>query len=299
MPSVSVPVPHLFTVDVEEYFQVNAFESVVPRERWPEYPSRLATGVDALLDLLAAHGTRGTFFVLGWCARHSPAVVRRIADAGHEVASHGYWHRRVTTLTPQEFRDDLRMSRTAIEDLTGQRVLGYRAPSFSIVPGGEWALDVLAEEGFVYDSSLFPIRRRGYGYPSASPRPAVLERPAGALLEMPLATTTLFGRRLPAAGGGYLRQLPLMLIQRAFREHTQRGEPATLYIHPWEVDPGQPRLPVSAVTRIRHYRGLSSTMSRLATLLAEFRFTDIRSQLDRYLPAHMPPRAASPELVAR
>jgi len=200
-------------------------------------------------------------------------------DAGHEIASHGYWHRRVTSLSPAEFRDDLRASKYALEDLAGAPVVGYRAPSFSIIPGYEWAFDVLLEEGFRYDSSLFPIRRRGYGYPGASREPNVISRHAGNLAEFPLATTEFGGVTIPAAGGGYLRQFPFSVIRRAFQEATARGSAATFYIHPWEIDPEQPRLPVSLLTRVRHYRGLGTTLPRIKQLLAEFRFTSIGAAL--------------------
>jgi polysaccharide deacetylase family protein (PEP-CTERM system associated) len=160
------PHPHIFSVDVEEYFQVNAFEGVVSRRDWPTYASRVDIGVEAILALLDRHGTTGTFFCLGWIAEANPRIVRRIANAGHEIASHGWWHRRVGTLTPQQFRADVRDSRRLLEDISGQLVQGFRAPSFSIVPGLEWAFEVLLEEGYRYDSSLFPIRRPGYGYPT-------------------------------------------------------------------------------------------------------------------------------------
>ena len=272
---------HFFTVDVEEYFQVNAFESVAPREEWPSHPSRVARSVDRLLEAMNRHGATGTFFVLGWIAKYRPEVVRRIVDAGHEIASHGYWHRRVTTLTPAEFRDDLRASKYALEDLAGAPVIGYRAPSFSIVPGYEWAFDVLLEEGFRYDSSIFPISRRGYGYPGAPRTPNVIRRSAGTLNEFPLATTEMMGLTVPAAGGGYLRQFPFSVIRRAFVEASARRTPATFYIHPWEIDPEQPRLPVSLITRLRHYRGLSQTLPRIKQLLSEFRFTSIGAALTR------------------
>ena len=277
---------HLFTVDVEEYFQVSAFDRLVDRAAWGSYASRLDRGVDILLDLLARYRAAGTFFTLGWVADKHPAVVRRIAAAGHEIASHSWWHRRVTTLTPAEFREEVRSSKAILEAVSGQAVLGYRAPSFSIVPGGEWAFDVLLEEGYRYDSSLFPIRRPGYGYPAAPPVPHLIERPAGALLELPLATTTWAGLRLPAAGGAYLRQLPFALTRRAFREHHERGDAAMFYIHPWELDPGQPRLPVSWLTRLRHYRGLEKTRHRIARLLDEFPFTSVarRFRLDATRP---------------
>jgi polysaccharide deacetylase family protein (PEP-CTERM system associated) len=277
MPRIS----HFFTVDVEEYFQVKAMESVVSREEWLSRPSRVAQSVDALLELLERRGVRGTFFVLGWLAKHRAEVVLAIAAAGHEVASHGFWHERVTMLDPRAFREDVRSSKRALEDLIGTEILGYRAPNFSIVPGREWAFDILLEEGYRYDSSLFPIRRRGYGYPGAISGPHVLSRPAGRLVEFPLATTSILRYPVPAAGGGYLRHFPLAVIRRAFREATNRGEPATFYIHPWEIDDGQPRLPVSILNHIRHYRGLDGALMRIDKLLAEFSFGTIASYLPR------------------
>jgi len=225
--------------------------------------------------LLERRGVRGTFFTLGWVAQHHPGVIRRIAAAGHEVASHGQWHRRVTTLTPEEFRQDLRESKARLEDVSGQPCLGFRAPSFSIIPGHEWAFDVLLEEGFRYDSSLFPIRRPDYGYPGVPDVPFLIPRPAGTLLELPLATLRWMGLTIPAAGGGYLRQFPLALLQHAFRQHAARGASAMFYIHPWEYDVEQPRLPCGRVTALRHYRNLDRTWPRMESLLGEFRFTSV------------------------
>jgi polysaccharide deacetylase family protein (PEP-CTERM system associated) len=276
---------HFFTVDVEEYFQVRALESVVSRGEWLSRPSRVADSVDALIAVLERRQTRGTFFVLGWLAQHRPEVVLAIARAGHEIASHGFWHERVTTLNRAAFREDVRSSKLALEDLLGTPVVGYRAPNFSIIPGGEWAFDILLEEGYVYDSSLFPIRRRGYGYPAARRGPHLIQRPAGRLAEFPLATTNIFGYPLPAAGGGYLRQFPFSVIRRAFREATDRSEPTTFYIHPWEIDPGQPRLPVSNLNRVRHYRGLENALPRIERILEEFRFAPIAEYL-AHLEAH-------------
>jgi len=279
MHPTQVPTSHFFTVDVEEYFQVKAMESVVRRDEWISHPSRVARSIDALLASLDRHGARGTFFVLGWLAKHRPHVVRAIANAGHEVASHGYWHEPVTTLDSRSFREDVKSSKDALENVTGGSVVGYRAPNFSIVPGGEWAFDVLLEEGYRYDSSLFPIRRPGYGYPGAKRVPHLIERPSGWLAEFPLATTRILSYAIPAAGGGYLRQFPFGVIRRAFQQASDRGEPATFYIHPWEIDPDQPRLPVSNVTRIRHYRGLESSHARIERLLGEFKFAAIASYL--------------------
>jgi len=267
--------PQLFSVDVEDYFQVVAFESIVDRARWDAYPSRVVDNTTRLLHLLAERGAKGTFFTLGWVARKHPALVRRIAEAGHEVASHGDWHRRVSTLDASGFRAELRDSRAALEDASGQPCLGYRAPSFSIVPGVEWAFDVLLEEGFRYDSSLFPIRRPDYGYPGAPDGPCLIERPAGTLLEIPLATTRFLGARLPAAGGGYLRQLPFALCRRAFAQAAAGGVSAMFYTHPWEYDTAQPRLPCGPMTALRHYRNLHLTWPRMTALLEEFRFTSV------------------------
>ena len=270
---------HFFTVDVEEHFQVSAFDAVVSRADWTHLAGRLDRNVPLLLEELARAGATGTFFVLGWVARHRPHIVREIAGAGHEIASHGYWHQRVNTQGPDAFREDIRSSRETLEDLVGARVRGYRAPSFSIVRGCEWAFDVLVEEGFQYDSSVFPIRRAGYGYAGAPREPYDIVRASGQLKEVPLATTRWGGVVIPAAGGGYLRQFPFWLIRRAFAEARARGIPATFYIHPWELDPDQPRMPVGLVTRMRHYRGLSHSLARMRRLLDEFRFRSIASYL--------------------
>lgn len=274
--------PHLFTVDVEEYFQVTVFEKVVKRVQWDSLPSRVERGVDVLLDLLERHGGHGTFFTLGWIADRHPGLVTKIAAAGHEIASHGWWHRRVPNMGRAEFRAGLRDSKAILEDLSGQEVLGFRAPSFSIVPGTEWAFDVLLEEGYRYDSSLFPIRRRGYGYPDAKPGPHLIEREGGTLIELPMATTRAAGIRLPAAGGGYLRILPfsLSLIRRALDEQRRAGESAVFYVHPWEVDPHQPRLPAGPVAHLRHYTGLTRMLPKLERLLEEFRFTSVARRFD-------------------
>lgn len=267
--------PHFFTVDVEEHFHVSAFDGIVDRATWDGRESRVERNVDLLLDLLARHDTLGTFFTVGWVARKHPALVRRIADRGHEVASHTYWHRKVSATTPEEFRQDIRECKAVLEDVTGRPVHGFRAPSFSIRPGDEWAFDVLLEEGHRYDSSLFPIRRPDYGYPSAPIVPHLIQRASGALLELPLATTRFYRTRIPAAGGGYLRHFPFALIRRAFREHSARNQPGMFYIHPWEIDPGQPRIAAPWLTRVRHYRNLSRSLPRLERLLGEFRFTSV------------------------
>ena len=270
---------HHFTVDVEEYFQVSAFEPHLPRERWDGIESRVAASVGVLLDLLARHAARATFFVLGWVAERRPEVVKSIARAGHEVASHGWDHRRATQQTPEEFRDSVRRTKAALEALTGAPVLGFRAPSFSIVTGREWALDILVEEGYRYDSSLFPITRPGYGYPGGGRDPHWLERPAGRLFEVPPTTLRRAGLNLPAAGGAYFRLLPPLLVRAALRDAERRGQPGTFYLHPWEIDPDQPRFDVPLLTRVRHYGNLAGTWRRLERLVAEFRFVSIAEGL--------------------
>ncbi len=269
---------HYFTVDVEEYFQVSALEPYVPRHRWDDYESRVTRAVARLLELLGNHDARGTFFVLGWLADKHPQMVKRIAEAGHEIASHGWDHKRVTQQTPEQFRDSVRRSKARLEDLVGEAVLGFRAPSFSIVPGLEWTLDILIDEGYRYDSSLFPVRRRGYGYSNGQRDPHWLERPGGRILEIPPATLRRWGNNLPAAGGAYFRLFPYGLVRAALSECQRRRVPGTFYIHPWELDPDQPRLPVSWLTRVRHYGGLHRTVPRLKRLLSEFAFTSVGQQ---------------------
>ncbi len=265
----AVPV---FTVDVEDWFQVSAFDAHVDRGRWHEYESRVERNTDRLLALMAAAGARGTFFTLGWVADRFPALVRRIADAGHEVASHGYWHQRIPTIGERAFRDDVRIARRALEDASGRAVTGYRAPSFSLTDDVPWAARILVEEGYTYDSSRFPIARRGYGTASGRREPHFIDTPSGPLAEYPPAVWMVARQRVPVAGGGWFRQLPLAMIRRGLAAVLDGGMPAVFYIHPWEIDPHQPRLPVGLVTRIRHYRGLHHAERRLGRLLRQWRF---------------------------
>lgn len=269
---------HVFSVDLEEYFQVHAFDGVVERDEWNMIPSRVHMSTQRILDLLDEAGATATFFTLGWIAERHPELVRQISDRGHEIASHGHGHKLLTRMGADEFRQDLRRSRQALENAVGRPVLGYRAPTFSLVPETAWAFDVLIEEGFEYDSSMFPIRRRGYGFPGANPDVHTLIRPAGRLLEIPMTTTVVAGLRLPAAGGGWFRQLPYGLTRSGFRQCEREGRTGMFYIHPWELDPDQPRMPVPLLQRVRHYRGLHRMEDRLARLLREFRFTSVRER---------------------
>lgn len=266
---------HHFTIDVEEYFQVGAFEPYVARTDWPRMESRVARQMEQLLALLSRHQARATCFVLGWLADRQRELIRTIADAGHEIASHGWEHAKVTTLSPAQFRESVRRSKQVLEEIVTTPVVGYRAPNFSIVRGREWALDILLEEGYRYDSSLFPIRRPGYGYPAGHTDPHWIERAAGRIAEIPPATLQCAGVRLPAAGGAYFRLFPYGVISAALRQSECRGAPGTFYIHPWEIDPDQPRVAVSPLTSARHYGGLHRTLPRLERLFTEFRFRPV------------------------
>src|SRR5690349_24316094 len=219
--------------------------------------------------------------MLWWLEDRQQALVHRIAAAGHEIASHGWDHVRVTEQSPLAFRDSIRRTKIVLEDLTGTPVVGFRAPSFSIVQGREWALDVLLEEGYRYDSSLFPVSRPGYGYANGGRDPHWVKRPAGRLAEVPPATLRRWGPQLPAGGGAYFRLLPYGLTRSALRDCERRGVPGTFYIHPWELDPEQPRLDVPWLTQVRHYGGLGRTLPRLRRLLDEFRFTAIGDTVAR------------------
>lgn len=267
--ALGVPV---FSVDVEDWFQVNAFESSVSRSGWDTYESRVERNTYRLLELMSESGAHGTFFTLGWVAERCPALLRAIVNGGHEVASHGFWHQRIPTITESAFREDVRNAKRALEDCCGQRVIGYRAPSFSLTDDVPWAARILVEEGHEYDSSRFPIRRSGYGTATGARAPHVIETAAGPLREYPPAVWEVAGVRVPVAGGGWFRQLPLPVLARGLEAVRREGVPAVFYIHPWEIDPDQPRLPVSMLTRIRHYRGLGAAQRRLRTLLNTFPF---------------------------
>ena len=268
------------TVDVEDYFHVSAFDNVVSRARWDSFESRVSGNTDRLLELFDRVNVRGTFFVLGWVAERFPALVRRIADLGHEVASHGYDHQLVYLLTPRQFREDIRAAKHAIENAAGVEIVGFRAPSYSVIDSSLWALDVLIEEGFVYDASIFPIHHDRYGIPDSPRHPYVLQRPGGSLLEVPGSTVRLGRVNLPI-GGGYFRQFPYVWAKWGIdRVNRVERQPVTFYTHPWELDPEQPRMAVGTATRLRHYRGLERTADRLARLVRDFQFDSVTSMLN-------------------
>jgi len=268
------------TIDVEDYFHVSAFDGVLPRSAWDSMESRVVANTERLLDLFDEHAVRGTFFVLGWVAERYPDLVRTIAGRGHELASHGYAHRLVYDQTPAIFRDDVRRAKGLIEDISGQRVKGYRAPSFSVTDRSLWALDVLLEEGHRYDASIFPIRHDRYGIPDAVRWPHPMTCQGGQLFEVPGSTIRLGGTNVPVAGGGYFRILPYAWTRWGIARLNQvEGQPAIFYLHPWEIDPQQPRLRASALGRFRHYRNLHLTERRLRSLMRDFSFGPLDSVL--------------------
>lgn len=260
------------TVDVEDYFQVEAFAGVIERGDWDAFPRRVVRNTDRLLDLFAETGASGTFFTLGWVAERHPGLVRRIVADGHELASHGSDHYRADQQSPEEFRDDVRRSKALLEDIGGTAVTGYRAPTFSVGVKSRWAHAILAEEGFRYSSSVYPIAHDLYGVPQAPRRPFC---PLPGFIEIPLTTVRLFGRNLPTAGGGYFRLLPYALTRTALRQAgNELRTSCVFYLHPWEIDPGQPRqVQAPFRSRLRHYVNLGRTEERLRRLLRDFRWT--------------------------
>ena len=270
-----------FTVDVEDYFQVEGFAQVIDRSSWGEYRTRVGANVATLLEMLARHEVRATFFVLGWVARKHPEIVREIAAAGHEVASHGMSHRLIYRQTPAEFRGETRDAKALLEDLSQKPVAGYRAATFSITRRSLWALDILCEEGLLYDSSIFPIRHDRYGIPDIDPRPHALTTPGGAtLVEFPISVLHYAGAKFPVAGGGYFRLYPYCLTRWALRRLNRQQREFVFYVHPWEVDPQQPRVrAASAMSRFRHYLNLDRCARRLGRLLDEFEFDTMHAVL--------------------
>jgi polysaccharide deacetylase family protein (PEP-CTERM system associated) len=276
------PVVNAMSVDVEDYFHVSVFDGIVPRSQWAQMESRVCANTSRLLDLFDEFGVRSTFFVLGWVGERYPHLVKQIAERGHEVASHGYAHRLIYDQTPATFRDDVRRAKQLLEDASGTRVSGYRAPSYSVTPRSLWALDILIDEGYRYDSSIFPIRHDRYGIPVSPREPFPIERERGTLMEVPGSTVRVGPLNLPVAGGGYFRLLPYQWTRWGIaRLNQQEQRAAVFYIHPWEIDPDQPRLHAGWLGRLRHYRNLDKTEARLRALLTEFRFGTVMSLLHR------------------
>ncbi|MFW2356559.1 XrtA system polysaccharide deacetylase [Hydrogenophaga sp.] len=270
MPARS-PLTNALTIDVEDYFQVSAFAPHIDRADWDSRECRVEHNIDRILKLLGDEQTKATFFTLGWVAERYPQMVRRIVSEGHELASHGYGHQRASDLTEAEFFHDVSHAKALLEDIGGQQVQGYRAPSFSIGTGNLWALDTLLRAGYRYSSSIYPVKHDHYGMPDA---PRFAHQIRDGLMEVPPTTLRLFNRNLPSSGGGYFRLLPYALSRWMLQQVNQRdAESAIFYFHPWEIDPGQPRVSgIDLKTRFRHYVNIGRTEQRLARLLKDFRW---------------------------
>jgi polysaccharide deacetylase family protein (PEP-CTERM system associated) len=265
------------TVDVEEYFHPAEVQMYADPSCWSSLPARVAGQTEQILDLLDRHGVRATFFILGWVAEHRPSVVRRIASRGHEIACHSFSHQLVYSMTPAAFRADTQRAVTAIEDACGVTPRAYRAPSYSITQESLWALEVLVECGFTCDSSIYPIRHDRYGIPGFSRHALLVDTPSGSIQEIPAATVLLGGGTVaPVGGGGYLRLLPYRYTAAGIRRvNREESKPVCIYFHPWEIDPGQPRMAKGAVSRLRTYMGLRSMHRKLDRLLSEFSFSTL------------------------
>ena len=280
-----------FTVDVEDYFQVSAFASCIRPEDWDHYDCRVVQNTQKVLRLAADNNTTGTFFILGWVARRYPELVTEIQQAGHEIGRHSQWHQLVYELGPDRFRADLIESRDILQDITGSPVTLYRSPSFSITRDSLWALEILAEEGFTTDSSIYPIHHDRYGIPDAPAVPHLIDTPSGPIREFP-GMVYRFGRTgFPVGGGGYLRLLPWTVTRRLLTAIRRQNRPLNVYIHPWEFDPEQPRIPASWKSGFRHYQNLATTHRKIDAMLKQFRLTTMTAVLDQH---QLPAPSASP-----
>lgn len=264
------------TIDIEDYFQVSNFEGYIPRTRWEVMPIRIEESVSKILDLLSVYKIKATFFVLGWIAERMAYLIRRIWSEGHEIASHGYDHRLAYNLNPMEFRSDVRKSKSAIENAIGESVFGYRATSYSIVRRNLWYLQILAEEGFLYDSSIYPVYHDRYGIPDWDRFPQMVNFNGYSIYEIPPSTFKIFGHNIPIAGGGYLRLLPIKFLSHCISKiNTVEGKPAIVYFHPWELDTDQPRIKVPFHRAFRHYHNLHTTYNKISYLMEQFNFCQI------------------------
>jgi polysaccharide deacetylase family protein (PEP-CTERM system associated) len=274
-------VMNVLTVDVEEYFQVEAFSKYIEKKDWENYAFRVEEPTIRLLDILDSYRVKGTFFVLGWLAERNPDLVKKIFDAGHEIASHGYEHTMVTKMTPEEFRKDIRKSKNILENIIDTVVLGYRAPTFSIVKKTEWAYPILLEEGFRYSSSVFPVRHDRYGWPDFGVEPKkVVSSVEGDFWEVPLSVGFIGPMKVPFGGGGYLRSYPFFLTKALFRTLARKGKPAVIYIHPWELDRNQPVVQAPFMRRLRHHLGIPKMDRKLTNLLQRMQFGTVAQLLE-------------------
>jgi polysaccharide deacetylase family protein (PEP-CTERM system associated) len=289
---------NVLTIDVEDYYHVSAFERHIKPDDWINYQARVGDNTRTLLDILDERQVRATFFILGWIAQREPGLVKDIHARGHEIASHGYWHKRVTTQVREAFADDLRRSKSLLEDLIGEAVHGYRAPSYSIAQNSLWAFDELLEAGFTYDSSVFPVRHDFYGIPDWprfpfrivktddgqwSPAPISSQYLPG-LLEIPITTLRIFNKNIPISGGGYFRFFPFCVTKWGLKRLNEQEErPFVFYLHPWEIDPTQPRIHnIPLKSKCRHYLNLDKTKTRFERLISCFNFTSIRCMIPHW-----------------
>jgi polysaccharide deacetylase family protein (PEP-CTERM system associated) len=279
VPAVGGPTLNALTIDVEDYFHVAGFEGCVSRSQWDDFPLRVADNVHRLLDIFAEARVSATFFILGWVAERRPDLVKDVRAAGHEIGSHGHWHKLIYRQTPAKFRADLRRARDVLQDILGEAVTAYRAPCFSITRESLWALDVLTQEGVLLDSSIYPARHDRYGIPGAPLAPHRIARPSGSLWEFPPPVHSLFGRPVPVGGGGWFRLYPYGLTRRWLRAVNRAGRPFAAYFHPWEIDADQPRMRPGRLAAFRHYVNLRRTEGRLVRLLCDFRFGTLSESL--------------------
>ena len=277
-----MPIQNALTVDVEDYFQVSAFAENIDQKDWDSHPLRVENNTRKLLDMFDAYQLKATFFVLGWVAERQRDLVLEIAKRGHEVACHGYSHQLVYNQSADVFRQETVRAKNILEDIIQQPVRGYRAASYSITEKSEWALDILAESGFIYDSSIFPVRHDRYGMPDTPEHPYRLKTPAGhSIIEFPLSTAKIINYRLPIAGGGYFRLYPYWLSKMGLQQINRQQKPFIFYLHPWEIDPEQPRIAASWFSRFRHYNNLDKCEARLRNLMTDFKFGTTWDVLNR------------------
>ncbi len=274
-------IKNAITIDVEDWFQVSLFRNHVRRDEWDKMPSTVMKNTCRILDLFAKQNVKATFFVLGWVAERFPEIVVAIKDFGHEIASHGYGHEMIYELSREAFHDDVQRSLHILQDITGEPVHSYRAPTYSITRYSMWAWETLAQLGIKVDSSVFPVKHDLYGIPDAPRFPFEIRLASGPkLIEFPLSTVVMMGKNVPVAGGGYLRLYPYWFIRNSVRRINAEGRPAIIYLHPWEVDPELPRLKLGAFKTMRHYGNLSLTAERLSRLLEEFEFGTMQEVLE-------------------
>jgi len=273
---------HSLSFDIEEHFQVAAFDCPARRRHWEVLQSRVEKSTDIILALLDSANVKATMFILGWVAERHSGMVKRIANAGHEIACHGYSHELISVQNPATFREDVRRAKKILEDITGQSVLGYRAPTFSITKETTWALPILVEEGFLYDSSIVPAMHDSYGIPDSSPSLHSLDTSSGMLWEVPPSTCQLGWTRIPVGGGGYFRLFPYSIFRWFLTKVEREGHPLVMYFHPWELDPEQPKMKGSLLSKFRHYVNLQKTQKRMTWLLQDFHFSPIRETLPSF-----------------